>query len=184
MNGLTAIEQDIDAAVALFDRPVLLTQPATTKLYRFWSDTVDRHGCFTRTDADMLNLPRSVLPHVMILEASHQKNGQIRMRYRLSGSHIDEKYGANLTGRYVDELDTREWKFFWNSACPAPIVSGNPAHGIVSIGWQDRGHIYAEFVFMPMARDESAEPNMLLCSVEFFARNDLLEGRVYHKPPL
>lgn len=46
---------------------------------------------------------RAILPYLMICEFTWSP---FRVRYRLSGTAVDEMTGVNLTGRYLDEFST------------------------------------------------------------------------------
>jgi hypothetical protein len=45
----------------------------------------------------------SILPHVLLAEF---ETDPFRVRYRLTGTRIDDATGANLTGKYLDDLAT------------------------------------------------------------------------------
>jgi hypothetical protein len=44
---------------------------------------------------------KDLLPYLMLVEFSEQP---FRIRYRLTGTRVDEQTGLNLTGRYLDEF--------------------------------------------------------------------------------
>jgi len=57
-----------------------------------------------RRDIDPCDIPR-LLPHVQITELV---DGGARVRYRLSGTAVTAMYGAELAGRYFDEVFSGE----------------------------------------------------------------------------
>lgn len=60
-----------------------------------------RDGCMPyRRDIDPTEIPR-LLPHLLITELVE---GGTRLRYRLAGTAVVAAYGAELTGKYCDEV--------------------------------------------------------------------------------
>jgi hypothetical protein len=59
----------------------------------------------SRAQFDIASL-RPVLPYLMLCEFEH---APFRVRFRLSGTMIDQMTGMNLTGRYLDEFATGDY---------------------------------------------------------------------------
>ncbi|WP_300302655.1 PAS domain-containing protein [Ferrovibrio sp.] len=78
-----------------------LPDPLLQSLYGYWCSR--RHGrpVPERQDIDPLDMPRTLLPHLLLVELE----GELpRIRYRLIGTGIRERYGEDFTGRYLDEV--------------------------------------------------------------------------------
>jgi len=176
---MPTIELDLPGARRHYAGDIALTQDANRTLFDIWSARTASGAAFTRADFDPLTLPAKIIPHLMLLRAEQDDAGNPRLRYTLSGTHLDQHYHEPLTGRCVDELETQNWKCFWNSSYALALVDNRPVKGLVSIGWQEREHILAEYVFLPMSYT-GAEIDSLACSVVFFQAGggrfpDLLE---------
>lgn len=71
------------------------------ELYVHWrARSADGRRVPGRDDMDMLDLPRSVLPHAFIYE--REDDG--RFRCRLAGTAFVEELGYEPTGRHLDEM--------------------------------------------------------------------------------
>lgn len=78
-----------------------LPDPLLQSLYEYWCSR--RHGrpVPERQNIDPLDMPRALLPHLLLVELE----GELpRIRYRLIGTAISERYGEDFTGRYLDEV--------------------------------------------------------------------------------
>jgi hypothetical protein len=49
----------------------------------------------------------SLLPYILLIQLEDQP---FRVRYRLTGTKVDEMTGMNITGRYLDEFATGEYR--------------------------------------------------------------------------
>jgi hypothetical protein len=76
-----------------------------------------------RRDIDPIEL-RQVLPHLQITEVI---DGGARFRYRLVGTAIVEAFGAEFTGKYVDELVSGERDSFVHGCYRAICAARRPA---------------------------------------------------------
>lgn len=73
-------------------------------LWRNAKPTIDRLP--GRRDLDPIAMPRSLLPHLWLLDV-HQNAGpagEPRFRYRLTGTHLDFGLGRTKTSQWVHEL--------------------------------------------------------------------------------
>ncbi|MFN4163042.1 MAG: PAS domain-containing protein [Ferrovibrio sp.] len=79
----------------------VLPDPLLQTLYEYWLER--RHGRVVpeRRDIDPLDMPRRLLPHLLLVELEGPRP---RIRYRLIGTAIGERYGEDFTGRYLDEV--------------------------------------------------------------------------------
>ncbi|MCW0233796.1 MAG: PAS domain-containing protein [Ferrovibrio sp.] len=75
--------------------------PPLQQFYAYWEGKRQDGALPFRDTVDPLDL-RFVLGHVLLAEVV--RGDSIRFRYRLWGSRLTEDYGAEMTGRFVDEL--------------------------------------------------------------------------------
>jgi hypothetical protein len=89
------IEVDATSATA-----GLLDDAQLILLYDYWRAKVSGPHLPSRRDINPVDLPRSVLPHLMLLDLEPSEGGLL-IRFRLTGTHIDEALGRNPTGEVV-----------------------------------------------------------------------------------
>jgi len=68
--------------------------------FDYWQSKCGARAMPRRRDIDPTEIPR-LLPNLQITELI---DGGARIRYRLAGTAIVDAYGANLTGKYFDEV--------------------------------------------------------------------------------
>jgi hypothetical protein len=71
------------------------------QLYAYWEGKRRDRALPLRDAIDPLDL-RFALGHILLAEVVRTED--IRFRYRLWGTRLTEDYGAEMTGRFVDEL--------------------------------------------------------------------------------
>src|SRR3546814_15090215 len=75
--------------------------PVLADLYRYWDSRRAGSVPPSRQDVDPLDMPRHVLPHLLLVELV----GPVpRIHYRLVGTAIASRYGEDFTGRWPTEL--------------------------------------------------------------------------------
>src|SRR5512134_751440 len=84
------------------DVPELLAaDPILGALYRYWNRRRGRRRMPDRRDIDPLELGPKLLPHVGLMDIV---DGGARVRYRLLGTAIVERWGSDPTGKFMDEV--------------------------------------------------------------------------------
>ncbi len=117
----------------------------------YWREKRDGRAMPGRRDIDPVEL-RSILPHLQITEVI---DGGIRFRYRLVGTAIVEAFGAEFTGKFVDELVSGQRDSFVHSCYRAVCASRRPAFvrsKYVTIKDVD---LTANRVLLPLSPDET-----------------------------
>lgn len=71
------------------------------ELYDYWCETRCYEPIPPVSAIDPMRLPRSCLPHLSVLEV---EPSPFRLRARLMGTVLVQQLGADLTGRYFDEV--------------------------------------------------------------------------------
>lgn len=80
--------------------PARLDDPELKRLYDYWRAKVSGPRLPSRRDISPVDLPPSVLPHLMLLDLERTEEGLL-IRFRLTGTHVDEALGRNPTGEVV-----------------------------------------------------------------------------------
>ena len=93
------IDDDVDRF--LQDWP---TNSPIRSAYNFWKvRTNPEDGLPRREELDPLELGPGTLPHIVLLDI--ERTPELRFRYSLVGGHVEEIFGENYAGRYLDEMD-------------------------------------------------------------------------------
>jgi hypothetical protein len=87
----------------IIDRPSI-EDPSLGRLYDYWHGK--RHGRFapSRVDIDPAQL-KFILPFIYLIDVV---GSPLRFRFRLAGTGIVKEYGAEITGKFADEIDLNE----------------------------------------------------------------------------
>lgn len=81
-----------------------LTAPAHMAAYAYWLTRKPSLALIpSREDIDPLEMPRSLLPWINLIEV-HQQNGAVRYRHRLVGTGIVDMRNRDGTGQWFDDL--------------------------------------------------------------------------------
>jgi hypothetical protein len=119
-----------------------------------------------RCDIDPLEL-RPLLSHLQITEVI---DGGSRFRYRLVGTAIVEAFGAEFTGRYVDELMSGDRDSFVHACYRAVCASRRPAFVRSKYATTKNIDLTANRLLVPLSED-GAGVNQILGALTFeFAR--------------
>ncbi len=99
---------DLPAASTSSDFRASLDDPLLGLGYDYWRAQRAGRSMPRRSDIDPAHIP-TLLPNILITE---MLEAGTRYRYRLAGSAVTEAFGRSLTGRYVDEIMTGQYREF------------------------------------------------------------------------
>ncbi len=71
-------------------------------LYDSWRRKKGTRPFPTRAAVDPTELPLQILPHLMLLDLLHE-GSRLRIRFRLTGTQVDDALGRNPTGGFADD---------------------------------------------------------------------------------
>lgn len=127
----------------------------------------------SRRDLDATEIPPSVLPFLQITERLPASG---RIRFRLVGTGIVEAYGADLTGKYVDEIYAGERLRYivanYDAVCSnqRPVVVVNRYRSSRPVA------LVCHRLVMPLA-DDDATIRQFLTAMRFEHPGDAVEWR-------
>lgn len=99
---MTATEK-IFAAISWSPDAVLVCRAETARLaLAYWQDLRGERTMPALGDLDVLEMPRTILPNVGLIDIEY--GPQPRYRWRLIGTAITATLGRDMTGRYWDEV--------------------------------------------------------------------------------
>lgn len=140
-----AVELDPQSMAAL-DAP---ENRRLREFYEYWDSKRSGAGGIPRRDAvDPIDIPR-LLPNMFMAEVVTD-DGRVRFCFRLVGTEIVEKEGADFTGAFLDELNTD------------PESAMRRQYEDVYLGrryyvrddtvyWQDREHVNYRILILPLS---------------------------------
>jgi hypothetical protein len=99
--------------------------PPLQQLLDFWNDRRGGQAFPLRDAVDPLDL-RFALGNILL--ADILRGDRIRFRYRLWGSRLTEDYGAEMTGRHVDELQPAALAARVQQSYVDVVATGLPQH--------------------------------------------------------
>src|SRR5688572_3474469 len=94
------------------------------RLLAYWESRRNGRRFPGRADLDPLDF-HYLLGWISILEVSHNPR---RFRYRLNGSLLVERFGVDMTGRYVDEFPRPEFRDLLTRLWGAAVDARRPVH--------------------------------------------------------
>ena len=147
-----------------FDAPEWLTNASdhTKTMYEFWCSKFNRDALPRRADIDPLELPRSFLPCITIVEVVQDER---RYVYRLVGTREVDVRGRDPTGRsvvdgYFGSSSPEEALRFYDSVVTSRSPVYNP-HPYLSA---DGRYINEENLYLPLSDDGKAVNRILVFS--------------------
>jgi hypothetical protein len=107
----------------IFDRPSI-EDASLARLYDYWHGK--RHGRFapSRVDIDPAQL-KFILPFLYLIDVVG--GPAPRFRFRLAGTGIVKEYGAEITGKFADEIDLNEHQTAFVAEYNRVVGDGKPA---------------------------------------------------------
>ena len=139
----------------------------------YWERKRGTRHAPARRDIDATELPPSLLPYLQITELAATSG---RIRFRLVGTGIVEAYGADLTGKYMDEVYSaerlRHVEANYRAACESmrPVLVVNRYHSSRPVS------LVCHRLVMPLAGD-SATIHQFLTAMRFEFPGDAVEWR-------
>ena len=115
----------------------------------YWGSKRSGRDMPRRRDIEPMEL-RPVLPHLQITEVI---DGGSRFRYRLVGTAIVEAFGAEFTGKCVDELVSGERDSFVHACYRAVCTARRPAFARSKYMTTKNVDLTANRVLMPLSED-------------------------------
>lgn len=130
------------------------------RLLAYWESKRQGERLPGRADLDPLDF-HYLLGWVSLLEVSHHPR---RYRYRLNGSLLVERFGIDMTGKYLDDLPQPEFRalleMLWNEA----VDGGKPIHQLHDRRIDGRRYDF-ETLRLPLAADGKTVDMLLIASV-------------------
>lgn len=141
-----------------------MIEPGLRTLHGYWSAKRGARQMPARADIDPLEVPR-LLPHLMLVAVAGEPP---RFRFRLVGTEIVARYGAELTGRELDDIDLGTELGSVRSQYEETVRDASPTYCRHAIDTKSGKYLRYERLLLPLSGDG--------------ARVDMLLGGIYLLP--
>jgi hypothetical protein len=132
--------------------------PELKQLYAYWLEKKGARLAPARSDIHPTDM-RPFLRHVFLLDVLGTPP---RLRFRLAGTEVVERYGEELTGRFLDEIDLDEVGGEILGEYDRAIREAQPICSRWNFEKRSGRHLRYERLILPLSSDGHAV-DMLLC---------------------
>lgn len=143
-----------------------IEDPILTQLYDYWRPLAIADRLPSRADIDPVQMPRRTLPYVVLAEV--YEDGA-RVRYRLVGTAMVREWGADFTGRFIDEIMSGSYLEFMQGLFLDVVRHRCAVLSESTFRWDVGKVVATRRLFMPLAADGRAVDMVL--SAQTFNRD-------------
>jgi hypothetical protein len=118
--------------------------PILRTLWSYWTERRGQRSMPAREDIDPVDIP-SILPHLQLVEPVDG-----RFRFRLAGTAIVTAYGAEMTGKYVDDVFPGERGEFAIRSLQLVQDTGRPLFASNKYTTSQDAHVIATRIMLPL----------------------------------
>lgn len=129
-------------------------------MFQYWDGKRNGRQCPARGDLDPLDFPY-ILGWVALIEVTRNP---LRFRYRLLGVLLVERFGFDMTGKYLDEFPQPAFRQFLERAWTEVVETGRPIHQFHNDTVDGHRRDF-ETLRLPLATDGQTVDMILLASV-------------------
>jgi hypothetical protein len=127
-----------------------------------------------RTDLDPTEIPQ-LLPYLMLTDVLEDG----RFRYRLVGTEVERSFGANMTGRCLDELMFGDYLAYLTTLYRRVVEEGQPIVASSRYGGADgQSPLFTERMMLPLSGD-GQRVDMVIAAQVFRRANPLDDRTAY-----
>lgn len=147
--------------------PEKLDEPVLAELYSYWAARCGDRRAPARSDIDPIDIPQ-LLPHLALTEiVPGNDSDTFRIRYRLAGTQIEERFGCALTNRYFDEVMQGPFADYITGLYRRVQEDMAPHYSESRFGPDEAEALCAKRLLLPLSDDQESV-NMVLAGVVFF----------------
>jgi hypothetical protein len=129
--------------------------PELTAFLAYWQGLADAAGGGTppKRMIDALQMPRTLLPGIGLIDWLPQPDGRVRLYYRLLGTAHRRATGHDYTGRYFDDLYTPAQVARLQAEYAAILAGGQPRYARRASLKQSREFVMFQRILAPLLDD-------------------------------
>ena len=145
--------------------PLGLKSEIQKELLEYWSDKSGHRPMPSRADLDPVDIPH-LLPHIGLIDVL---GGGLRFRYRLIGTNLNEVFGQDFTGTYLDQARSGDHLNYLDALYKRCIQGPRVVYSESESSYENRTHLWVARLLLPLSRD-GERVNMILYSEVFMSR--------------
>lgn len=132
------------------------------EVYEYWDRKRGSRSMPSRSDLDPIEIP-ALLPHILLVDVTPPDS---RLKFRLAGTNVVEKFGEDYTGKFMDEVyfgDVQEkilFEYNYVAAEKRVIVCDHKFRRLTDYTYD------IERIIMPLS-DNGEDVNMLFALLAF-----------------
>lgn len=125
----------------------LAADPTLGALYRYWNRRRGHRRMPDRRDIDPLKLGSALLPHLGLMDIVE---GGTRVRYRLLGTAIVERFGSDPTGKFMDEVMSGSYSEYIHGLYRELVRARAPVFSESVFRWDAGGYLRTRRLYLPL----------------------------------
>ncbi|MEQ9333084.1 PAS domain-containing protein [Thalassobaculum sp.] len=153
---LASVEFDLDPELRI-------ENPAPALALAEWNGLRGDRAMPAPADIDALDLPRQLLPHLLLLDIEHEP--VLRYRWRLIGTHTTAALGRDMTGRYWDDIYDDRGLAMLARGPQWVLRHRRPVRVLGAATYADKDHVRSESVDLPLSNDGTTAHRILIATV-------------------
>lgn len=151
------------ATGVILDPALRVESPVAALALAEWDRLRGARSMPAPADIDPLDMPRHLLPHLLLLDIEHRP--ALRFRWRLIGTHITKLVQRDRTGRYWDEIYDDQTREMLATGPLWVIEHRRPVRLLGSAYYAGKHHVRSESVDMPLSTDGETVDRLLTVTV-------------------
>lgn len=144
--------------------PETVRRPRLQRLLHYWHQQRGNRTMPARADIDPLHFPW-ILGNLSLLEVHQGATTTPRYRFRLVGTRVVQRLRYDMTGKWLDELQERQYRSHLHDSYIDVVTQRRPLVERLDMVIDDRLHDY-EIVRLPLGADGDTV-DMIILAVEF-----------------
>lgn len=141
-------------------------RPRLRRLLDYWRDRRGARRMPARADLDPVQFAWMLGDVSLVDVVRETPDSKPRFRFRLIGTRVVERFGYDMTGRWLDELPEPAYRQHVRNAYDEMVQRRLPLIERLDMLLDQRMHDY-EILRLPLGRDDS-RVDMILLAVDFF----------------
>lgn len=150
-----------------------MTDPVLLQARVLWDAMRGDRPMPSRADFDPAAAPRGLLPHIILVDVV--RTPQLRLRWRLLGTHITKAMGRDSSGQWFDELYNEKEMALAAASFLRVVETGQPVCTIARAPTENRAFLTVEAIDLPLSSDGETI-DMILGACHFYSRRGDAEG--------
>jgi hypothetical protein len=144
---------------ASYPVPEIDDDPRFRTFFKYWMDIHQGSALPRRSDIDPLDIP-SLLGHLNLIDVLRDDGG-IRYRYALWGTKVATLYGADYTGRFLEDIMIPTQFEAVREAFNVTVETGLPHYWKVPIPIENREFVSSRRLLLPLSQDGQRVTHMI-----------------------